>query len=532
MPLNLNSVGCRMGKIMEYQAHTHRLRNVDYFLIAFLFLLSFWFQSHVYFNWDASWHLEAAKRIVHGGASYSKNLYDDNLPMVFWYFIPTVLIHKITGIFIITLALISIHLSILLCFLLSDRSLKIIYQHAPRWKLYFMRYALLLFLFFMPGQEFGQRDMMVLLFMLPYIVLTATRDISNQEKNLFIAILIGFLAGIGIAMNPYYSLLILALEIQSWIYFKCVSLKKPELIAVVATFFLYLISIAFLYPDYYTHIIPSYFALSSAYNQPIKNLFQNFSFESLCFAGLVYGLFFFKKERNYWIQTLWVCSIAAFIVFMLNKKLFLSHLIVFDVCVSLFFVAAICDAFVYNIRWSVIVLSVYALLYGSLLSAQANVEYYLASTSPHSNYVKLASYFHQFQGKHSILILDTQSFPMVQLSFYTNLDNVSPWSSCWTIRALMQSEKKLTTLASWKQVWIKRYKALFIKQVADVLENQRPDFIFISMKKNQGGSQHFSYIDLLKQNSIFMRYWKDYYLKQVIGSFQIYARSNGKLITS
>src|SRR3990167_10663191 len=100
---------------MTYQ----KLPYYDYLTTIMLLLFSFWLQHHVYFNWDASWHIEAAKRIVNGNASYSKNLFDDNLPMVFWYFVPAVLLNHLTGIWVLTLSIASVLLSILLCVVLS-----------------------------------------------------------------------------------------------------------------------------------------------------------------------------------------------------------------------------------------------------------------------------------------------------------------------------------------------------------------------------------------------------------------------------
>src|SRR3990167_11556212 len=81
-----------------------KLQFADYFFIVMIFCVSAWLQTHVFFNWDASWHIEGAKRMIEGG-TYSKNVFDDNLPMVFWFYMPAVILSPILKISALTLSM-------------------------------------------------------------------------------------------------------------------------------------------------------------------------------------------------------------------------------------------------------------------------------------------------------------------------------------------------------------------------------------------------------------------------------------------
>ena len=103
------------------------LKPYDYFFIFLLFIFALFIQHTCFFNWDASWHLLGAKRILAGNASYTKNLFDDNLPMVFWFFIPAVLINQYTDINLLFLCNFSVDIVIFISFSLCHYFLTIIY---------------------------------------------------------------------------------------------------------------------------------------------------------------------------------------------------------------------------------------------------------------------------------------------------------------------------------------------------------------------------------------------------------------------
>lgn len=502
-------------------------RYGDYLFIALILLSSFWFQTHVYLNWDASWHLEAAKRIVQGGASYSKNLFDDNLPMVYWYFIPTILLQHLTGFFIVTLAIISIHFSVLLSFLLSNVYLKEIDEKAKYWQIEIIRYGLLVSLLFFPGMEFGQRDMMVTVFVFPYIVLMGariTRRLDLEFNNLFFQILLGLLASIGIAMNPFYGLIILILELQLWFSVKKIVLWRPEIITFVMTYLIYLVVIGLVYPDYYTQIIPSFFVFCSDFNvTSFRDLFQ----ASLLWYGLsTIPLFFISQSkviRRDWLRTLLLCVIASIVVYLINGKLYLSHVIFLVVCTNVFYLAMLCEILVSlkNKNWPINVFIFYLLLFSCINAYAINAQCLQWAMNPKSIINQVVSFFQQEKPKSKILILAMQEFPMQSMVFYSTLDNISPWSGCVTIPEIAKSQEQIDKLIPWKKNWVMRYKKIFIHQVTSLLQSQKPSFVFIA-KEDDSDVMKFDYVDFLSQSAAFRKAWGHYHLVKTISQYQIY----------
>jgi len=505
-------------------------RWYDYFFIAILFAGSFWFQSHVYFNWDASWHLEAAKRIVHGGASYSKNLFDDNLPMVFWYFIPAVLLHQFTGIFIIRICIAYILLSVLISFLLCHVCLKEIYAQSKWWEFQVIRYVLLISLLFFPGQEFGQRDMMVVTFVLPYIILIAARLKTNFNltlRNAYFRAFLGLLAAIGIAMNPFYGLIIVVLEIQMWLSAKKILLWRPEIITFIIAYVIYLLAIGLVYPDYYTQIIPSYLAFSYVYNVPIRILLNTSFFENTLFSAFIYFLIRSSNMNRDWLRTLLICVIAAYVVFFVNGKLWPSHTIFLVVFTNLFFAAVACHIFACHERkirnYGMGVLSLFLLFSSVTLACAMNVTYYRFSNNKQTKFARLVSFFNHQPPHSSLFLLSTRSFPTFSMIDYTTLHYLSPWPDCWSIRAFLTNKNQMNILTRWKKTRIEAYKKIFTPQIASIFAVKKPTYVMVDVGKNQGGVKGFNYIHYLSQNLLFRQQWKHYVLVKIISHYDIYA---------
>src|SRR3990167_10807581 len=129
---------------------TSKTRHYHYVLFASIFLITFWIQNHLFINWDVTWHIEAAKRMLHGD-TYTKNIFDDNPPMVFWFYMPAVLIHKHLGISLIQCHILSVELTVLFSFFLCDICAKQgdLYKKAS--EIILFRYTLLYALLFIPA---------------------------------------------------------------------------------------------------------------------------------------------------------------------------------------------------------------------------------------------------------------------------------------------------------------------------------------------------------------------------------------------
>ncbi len=162
-------------------------------------------------NHDMAWLLHVAGRALDGATLYV-DVVEINPPLIIFLSMVVELIARVTGIWDITvfrlLVLGLAGTSLLLAapllreFLGEDRRLA--------------RHALLLVFVFsfvaLPGMEFGQREHLAMLLTLPYTLAVAVRAEGRAVGGAARSAVLGTLAGVGIALKPFFLSLWLALE--------------------------------------------------------------------------------------------------------------------------------------------------------------------------------------------------------------------------------------------------------------------------------------------------------------------------------
>lgn len=513
-----------------------RLKYSDYFFILIILCLSACLQTHVFFNWDASWHIEGAKRMLNGG-TYSKNIFDDNLPMVFWFYMPAVVLSGPLNISVITLSLISIYVTVSISFILSNYFLQKIYYDAPRWKVQIMRYGILILLLFFPGEEFGQRDMLVSAFILPYVFLLISRIEKNAVKHNtnFLLVIVGFCTAMSVSLNPFYFLIIVATEILCFFY--CRNFFRTELITFYIAIALYFFIIYLFFPDYYSVIIPSYLVFSHHYNSDLLNLFETYATTLIFFAAFV--LFLLSRCHTHiskFSLAVFICAIIAYLVYLINGKAWLSHIILVVLFSDLFFLAALSDViscYKKNILVSTvtIALSLYCLCLSALQFLDTESAYVRLYQNPKSNLNQLISFFNQQPQHSSLYVFSPNLITTFAFIHYTTLRYLPPWPNCWmlsnhthliglypSIQDVMNAstQRKNGVIARWKYQWTTKYQALFFQQVIFDFTSKKPDFVMIDTTAN------INYLVLLMQHTQFETVWSHYHFVRHISHFDIY----------
>lgn len=206
---------------------------------------------------DQMWCLYVAQRMLHGERLYGPELLESNPPLIMWLMLlpaalTRVLHLPITFLFKSGVVLVGALVSILSVRLLRRRAMN---SNASTYSSLFI---FLVIFGAMPARDFGQRDHLLSLLCLPYI-LAAALEISERPRNLrrAVLLLIGFAAGLGVALKPHHLLLVLAVETTLLVKRRAISsLLRPELLALSGTLLLYLAAICLLTPDYLTTILP------------------------------------------------------------------------------------------------------------------------------------------------------------------------------------------------------------------------------------------------------------------------------------
>lgn len=271
-----------------------------------------------YAGHDQSWYLYGADQMLTGVELYGPRLTETNPPLILWFSIVPVLLGKVFSISG-TIALRVVVLAMILgsaawCVRIFHR--KAYEEPAAAGLLRGLAIAgvALAINFY----DFGQREQLMLLLTLPYILAAATdgrRSLSTIEYSA-----LGMCAGLGVCLKPQQALVIVALEVFLLLYRRSLRrLIRPELVALVATGVGYLLAIRLLAPLYLSRMVPellnTYWAFGRFSAQHLA-LHQQRAFTLSLLAFLIAILVLRRKLRSPMPPlVLTVCAIGASVAF-------------------------------------------------------------------------------------------------------------------------------------------------------------------------------------------------------------------------
>ncbi|MDP1573418.1 MAG: hypothetical protein Q8L78_00590 [Coxiellaceae bacterium] len=489
------------------------LKRCDYFFIFLLFFIAILIQQYSFFNWDASWHLLGAKRLLAGHASYTNNLFDDNLPMVFWFFIPAVFIHHYTDINLLFLCNLSINVLIFFSFLLCYFFLNIIYEGKTLLEKRLVLYGLLAILLIGPGYEFAQRDSLVTTFLFPYIALIGAQIKKGNTKNTIVRIIVGLFAAIGIAMNPFYGLLIAVLEGQRAFYQKKICIATPELLSFIGCVVLYLAIMVIFYHDYFTTIIPAFVIFCAVYNSPLIYLL-------LCSCALLFYItsivFFihFSCAKNPWFFSVWLGTFSSFIIFLMHQKLWESHAMPVFLMTSLLLLMLIVDMSLHKKCRQPFLLGISITVFFScvVFSLYYHFYCYRLFQDKNSNTNQLIKFFNAQPKNTSLYLFSYELVNTFSFLPYTTVNYLPAGPSLWMMVHINAPSP-----------WTLNQQALQQKRIVSDFQYKKPDFVLVDISTE---SQKLlpNFIGTLEKNEAFKQAWRRYHIVKRIGSYDIYSR--------
>ncbi len=150
-------------------------------------------------------------------------------------------------------------------FFISFTSLSICYtlikkifspENATLAGLFLITLAIIFILFPLPN-DFGQREHLLLILIMPYLLLTSYR-MQHKSVSLFLAVVIGFIAGIGFAIKPFFCVTFFLVECYYAFRKKTLAeLARPESTIIIGLLGIYILLIYAFFHNYLTIILPS-----------------------------------------------------------------------------------------------------------------------------------------------------------------------------------------------------------------------------------------------------------------------------------
>jgi hypothetical protein len=219
---------------------------------------------------DQLWCLYVARHALDGAHLYGPELLESNPPLIIWLsMIPASLAH-VTHIPAPALGKAFI---VLLEALIAAVCLRLL-PRLNRTQIIALTFVFVTLFNVVPARDLGQRDFLLALLCLPYLLLAARRAAAKfvasppQTVAATTATLIGLAAGLGLALKPHQAILPIAIELYLILRHRSLRpLLRPEPLAILTVALAYLAAIHTFTPDYLTTALPllrdTYWAVGS-----------------------------------------------------------------------------------------------------------------------------------------------------------------------------------------------------------------------------------------------------------------------------
>ncbi len=308
----------------------YRSKVIDIFYFSLIISLVLIFFNVHSLNVNSTWILYCAKEMLTGAVLYVDRI-DINPPLIFIYSLIPAFFSNIFNISVGLIYIIFIFfitaISLLLIYTLLNNS---IYKKNIRPIIYSLTFILTISV----SYNFGDREHLFIIFILPYTLLQIIPNSIKGKKLLLFALF----AVLGFNLKPHFFLIFLTIILIKLFQTKrLITLFRVDFLIISFSALIYLLIIKTFFPEYIDEIVPltlnSYYLIES-----LQHL--SFKVEILFFILSVLLVLFIQKFKLSKEQLfLLIFAYIAFIIYILQGKSFSYQLIpffVFSQCFMLF----------------------------------------------------------------------------------------------------------------------------------------------------------------------------------------------------
>lgn len=277
-----------------------------------LLVWGIYLQSQVHINHDVGWIAHSAAWLL-DGQRFGTDILDPNPPLAWFLMLPAVLAAK-TGV-IPELVAIQAWSWILTAMglALSITILKPLLRGPVRLEAIGLVLASVAVTAILPIGNFGQRDVIAFVLMLPYLCLLLRHLTESPTTGRGIRIAVGLLAGIGMSLKPF--LILVPVLAESLVLLQARNLRvlfRAETLTMAATVAAYLAAILMFARDYLDYALPLIRAVYWAYDDSgylIRGRFREAIMPAV-YAGAI-ALATFSFSRVHALLLAWIAGFSA-----------------------------------------------------------------------------------------------------------------------------------------------------------------------------------------------------------------------------
>lgn len=507
-----------------------------YISTILIILLAYFIQTKTFFSPDVGYLLHAANQVLAGG-KYGPDIFEPNPPMILYLYIPVCLVAKWTAaslmttmrLYIILLAIVSLSF----CFFFLKKLLK------PQEKVlfYFLFYTLVFGMLFLPYVAFAQREHILIIFMLPYL-LSAMAALENKPIHPGIATLIGVMAGLGFALKPFF--LVTPCLIELYFIIKRRHLfawVRIESLVILGVLMLYFASIFLWQPDYIKVVLPFVFryyfpAAAAPWSQII--LFPVLLF---CIAVMLSYLACYEKQDRY-RSVGWVIELALLgmiVAFLIARTPWYYHIMPAFVLALLLGASCLGQTVssmmkkspklgLFSVDSIVLIIGT-AIILALPASYCYTVVEYMRQFQQKEPTQYIADYINKHPGQHSIACFGLATADCFPLVYNAHGQYAERFPALWWYLWTRKLEKDSLDPARLTQVM--KDKDFFITRFADDLNRYKAHWVVIDMQRfQQVETQQFDVLGYFLENKKFQSVWQHYRYLTTLQSIKLYERTS------
>lgn len=465
-------------------------------------VLGYWLQSQTYLNHDVSWTLVAGNRLI-DGAGWGTGVVEPNFPLAWWFaIIPNLIarsfaIDPVVALRIVVTALILYSLWCTDYFLRKDEAPRIKRVAVVSLAAYLLTIAV--------HRDFGQREHLAVLLLLPYVMAVAHR-MAGRTIAWPLALAIGVAAGLGTAIKPFFAVTPVLLELALlWKWRSLRSVTRPEAIGAIAAVTAYGLAILLFGRPWFEHVVPDSLRIYWAFSSPLAShagyLLMKFSLLTGC------ALLIVRRRPNPQFIALTLAALGFF-----GSLLWQSEYFTYHVYPAFTFLALAVAMALPGIRRDakLIVLALFALAMAQNVNETARTLIDRSASGGLGRHIASVAGFvaAEVPPQGSFTAISTHPYPGFPTALYAG----RRWTSASISRLYLPAVVRLRTGQVPADPELLRFAERMARE--DMMRDMalRPDVVLIDVGKDRFaiGSAKFDFLAFYLEDPAFAREWSAY----------------------
>lgn len=475
------------------------------------------FQLAMPVNHDTAWYLDATSRLLEGAALY-RDVFEVNPPLAFLLTLPPTAVAGLLGADPVTAFVVFVTLLVGLSLLLCRRVLRAPRPHPDERLAYGLILGLGLALFLAPLREYGQREHLMLILAAPYLLLAGLRA-DGTEVPRPLAVAVGLLAALGVALKPHFLLMPLLLEL--WVVCRrrrLTALFRPETLAAAGLLAAYPLAVAVLTPDYFETIVPFALEVYAAY-QADWDLVLRRSLRLMVCAVLLGGLLLLPRpaEGRGLVDAQALAAVAFFAAFLAQHKgwtyhSYPSYALLLSVTVVLACTAVPAARGLLRRAGA----SVALVLILAVLALEGRLERWVHSYHPEQTAVRAAA---ERSGASRLYVFSANLWSTYPWVLDSGLRPVMRYPGHWLVPGLVRAR-----WAGRDSPELDRIERYWRDSVVEDFARHAPDLVLVDVREDKPyfEGRTFDYLALLDGEPRFERLWRGYALVGEVEGYAFY----------